>query len=52
MHLARLCLMLAEHAQARDASIADVAPSYSAVQLPPSKLGWRWHPWLGFTVKR
>lgn len=47
-----LAVLLAEQAESLDQPLSDIAPVFSAVTVPRSDQGWRWHPWLGFTPKR
>ena len=47
-----LLALLQERAEAQDRPLADIARTFSAVAVPPSDQGWRWHPWLGITPRR
>ncbi len=44
--------LLVEHAEAMDLPLPIAAKKLSAVEVPRSDQGWRWHPWLGFTPER
>ncbi|MFT4178689.1 MAG: type I-F CRISPR-associated helicase Cas3f [Thermomonas sp.] len=47
-----LMVLLVEQAESLDKPLADVARTFSALEVPRSDQGWRWHPWLGFTRQR
>lgn len=48
----KLEALLAEQAESLDKPLSEIAPAFSAVTVPCSDQGWRWHPWLGFTQRR
>jgi len=48
----RLLELLGEHAEGMDLTLLKAAQKLSAVEVPHSDQGWRWHPWLGFIPER
>ncbi|MDE2156560.1 MAG: hypothetical protein KGJ32_11800 [Xanthomonadaceae bacterium] len=42
---------LSEQAEALDRPLDEIARKFTAVEVPRSDQGWRWHGWLGFTGK-
>lgn len=47
-----LMSLLAAQAESLDRPLAEVARTFSALSVPHSNQGWRWHPWLGFTRRQ
>ncbi|MFC6841029.1 type I-F CRISPR-associated helicase Cas3f [Xanthomonas theicola] len=47
-----LMALLAEQAEHLDLSPQHCAERLATVEVPESKQGWRYHPWLGFAAKR
>lgn len=46
-----LMQLLSEHAEDLDLSLRETAEKSTVVEVPHSEQGWRYHPWLGFSVK-
>jgi CRISPR-associated endonuclease/helicase Cas3 len=49
-----LAALLSEQAESMDKPLEEIARSFSVLEAPRNDKGqgWRWHPWLGFTLQR